>query len=59
MAEARRWPTITTSSNRSCAGGSDGPVVAGDLRQRPGPKGTWWDWDDGKLALECLFWADG
>ncbi len=32
-----------------------GPVAAGDLRQRNGPKGTWWDWDDGKIALEHLF----
>ncbi|HEY5875537.1 MAG TPA: crosslink repair DNA glycosylase YcaQ family protein [Ilumatobacteraceae bacterium] len=35
----------------------DGPVVAGDLSQRIGPKGTWWDWDDGKRALEYLFWT--
>ncbi len=34
---------------------SDGPIVAGDLDQRVGPKGTWWDWDDGKVALEALF----
>jgi uncharacterized protein YcaQ len=33
----------------------DGPIVAGDLDQRVGPKGAWWDWDDGKLALEVLF----
>ena len=33
----------------------NGPVVAGDLRQRRGPKGSWWDWDDGKVALEVLF----
>jgi uncharacterized protein len=33
----------------------DGPIVAGDLNQRVGPKGTWWDWDDGKVALEHLF----
>ncbi len=36
---------------------SDGPVVAGDVSQRDGPKGTWWDWDDGKVALEHLFWC--
>jgi hypothetical protein len=35
----------------------NGAVVAGDLRQRTGPKGTWWDWDDGKIALEYLFHA--
>ncbi|NQY55767.1 MAG: winged helix-turn-helix domain-containing protein [Ilumatobacteraceae bacterium] len=33
----------------------EGPIVAGDLKQRRGPKGTWWDWDDGKIALEYLF----
>jgi hypothetical protein len=33
----------------------EGPLVAGDLAQRVGPKGTWWDWDDGKIALEYLF----
>jgi uncharacterized protein YcaQ len=33
----------------------EGPIVAGDLAQRVGPKGTWWDWDDGKIALEHLF----
>ena len=35
----------------------DGPVVAGDVSRRVGPKGTWWDWDDGKVALEHLFWC--
>lgn len=34
---------------------SDGPIVASDLEMRQGPKGAWWDWDDGKLALEHLF----
>src|SRR5262245_36916259 len=29
-----------------------GPLVAGDVRTRVGPKGTWWDWDDSKIALE-------
>jgi uncharacterized protein YcaQ len=33
-----------------------GPVVAGDLKQRVGKKGTWWDYDDGKIALEALFY---
>ena len=37
---------------------ADGPLTAADLAQRAGPKGTWWDWDDGKVALEHLF-ADG
>jgi hypothetical protein len=35
---------------------SDGPLVAGDLSERTTKKGTWWDWDDAKLALEYLFW---
>ena len=34
---------------------TDGPIVASDLEMRDRPKGTWWDWDDGKLALEHLF----
>ena len=33
----------------------DGPIAAGSLDQRVGPKGPWWDWDDGKIALEHLF----
>jgi uncharacterized protein YcaQ len=32
-----------------------GPITAADLEQRVGKKGPWWDWDDGKLALEHLF----
>lgn len=34
-----------------------GPVAAGDLSTRTGPKGSWWDWDDAKIALEYLFWT--
>ncbi|MDQ1416030.1 MAG: uncharacterized protein QOF81_1643 [Acidimicrobiaceae bacterium] len=34
----------------------EGPLVAGDLKARVGPKGTWWDYDDGKTALEALFY---
>ena len=34
---------------------AEGPLVAGDVSQRVGKKGAWWDWDDGKLALEHLF----
>ncbi|MGI9029691.1 MAG: winged helix-turn-helix domain-containing protein [Ilumatobacteraceae bacterium] len=34
---------------------ADGPLTAADLEQRIGPKGPWWDWDDGKIALEELF----
>jgi uncharacterized protein len=34
----------------------EGPLVAGDLKARIGKKGTWWDYDDGKIALEALFY---
>ena len=36
---------------------AEGPLVASDLEMRRGPKGAWWDWDDGKRALEHLFRA--
>jgi len=36
---------------------SDGPLVAADLDERVGKKGSWGDWGDGKLALEVLFEA--
>lgn len=36
---------------------NNGPVTAGDLSTRVGPKGPWWDWDDAKIALEYLFWT--
>jgi uncharacterized protein YcaQ len=32
-----------------------GPVMSAELDQRVGKKGPWWDWDDGKVALEALF----
>ena len=34
-----------------------GSVASGDFNSRVGPKGTWWDWDDAKIALEHLFWS--
>ena len=33
----------------------EGRLVAGDVRTRTGPKGTWWDWDEGKAVLEWMF----
>ena len=36
---------------------ADGPLASGDLAERVGKKGSWWDWDDGKVALEHLFWS--
>lgn len=35
----------------------EGPLASGDLAERVGKKGSWWDWDDGKIALEHLFWS--
>ena len=35
---------------------AEGPTAAGDLGERVGKKGQWWDWDDAKIALEHLFW---
>jgi uncharacterized protein len=64
MREPHRWPGF----RRWAAGRgdyieqiyervvADGPLVAGDLNARVGKKGTWWDHDDGKLALEALFY---
>jgi uncharacterized protein len=36
---------------------AEGPLAAGDFNERVGPKGSWWDWDDAKIALEHLFWT--
>jgi uncharacterized protein YcaQ len=36
---------------------ADGPIVASDLDMRDRPKESWWDWDEGKKALEYLFRA--
>ena len=38
---------------------NDGPLVAGDVKTRTGPKGSWWDWGDGKAALEDRVWTGG
>ena len=54
---ARRTTAPTTSRRCTEHVADNGPVVAGDLKQRVGKKGTWWDWDDGKIALEALFYA--
>ena len=35
----------------------DGPTSARNLSVRKTPKGTWWDWDESKIALEYLFWT--
>lgn len=65
MAQRHRWrgineldgrrPGFIDEVERRVA--SDGPLAASDLAQRVGKKGSWWDWDDGKVALEYLFWT--
>jgi len=32
-----------------------GPLAVGDLEGRVRNKGSWWDWDDTKIAVEALF----
>ncbi|MEN9505580.1 MAG: hypothetical protein RI958_1506 [Actinomycetota bacterium] len=51
----RRRPGFVDEVERRVA--ADGPLTSADLSQRVGKKGTWWDWDDGKVALEYLFWT--
>lgn len=34
-----------------------GPISAAELGQRERRSNGWWSWDEGKLALEYLFWA--
>jgi uncharacterized protein len=64
MREPFRWPDLR---RRVAALGDyveqvyqrivdEGPLVAGDLEARVGKKGAWWDYDDGRIALEALFY---
>jgi uncharacterized protein len=34
---------------------AQGPIAVGDVEGRVRNPGTWWNWDDAKLALEILF----
>jgi uncharacterized protein YcaQ len=64
MGEPYRWPSFRQHVQR--LGDyieqvyqrvvDEGPLVASDLKARVGKKGTWWDYDDGKTALEALFY---
>lgn len=64
MGEPFRWPGFRRSVQR--LGNyveqvyqrvvEDGPLVAADLKARVGKKEPWWDYDDGKIALEALFY---
>jgi len=65
MSQPHRWSGITRVVSRRkglveevfARVRDEGPLVAGDLSRRSGPKGPWWDWDDAKVALEYLFWG--
>ena len=46
-----RAPTSSTSCSDVATTDRSSPATS----QRRGPKGQWWDWDDGKTALEYLF----
>lgn len=49
----RRRPELVAEVRHRLA--DEGPLTAGDLSQRSGPKKPWWDWDDAKVVLEHLF----
>jgi len=34
---------------------AQGPIAVGDIEGRVRNKGSWWDWDDAKVAIEILF----
>ena len=63
MAKPHPWLRGFYESNRKLVENlhakvrDDGPLKAADVSMRRGPKGTWWDWDDAKRALEYLFYA--
>ncbi|MGA0862545.1 MAG: winged helix-turn-helix domain-containing protein [Ilumatobacteraceae bacterium] len=53
---ARKNPGLVSEILSRIESTPDG-LTAGDVRTRQGPKGQWWDWDDGKAVLEWLFWT--
>ena len=64
MASAHDWRAVERLGQRAARVHRRGPRAhprptarsrPRDLQQRVGPKGPWWDWDDGKIALEYLF----
>ncbi len=52
---ARRRPEFVEAVLEQVA--ARGPLAASDLGERRARAGPWWDWDDGKAALEFLFWS--
>lgn len=65
MAKEHRWGEVNRLKDRRpefleavlARIEQNGPVVSGEFNSRVGPKGSWWDWDDAKIALEHLFWS--
>jgi uncharacterized protein YcaQ len=65
MQEPFRWPSFRRRIHRLGKYvdqvyqrvAAEGPLVASDLEARVGKRGTWWDYDDGKTALEALFFS--
>ena len=64
MQQRHRWRGVDAVARRRSLVESvyarvrdEGPLCAGDVSTRTGPKGPWWDWDDSKRALEYLFWC--
>lgn len=63
MARPHPWLGDFYSRNRSLTERlyrricEEGPLKASEVSMRVGKKGTWWDWDDAKRALEYLFYA--
>jgi uncharacterized protein len=64
MAQEHRWKAVDAIEQRRPGFldmvydrvVDDGPLTSGQFESRVGPKGSWWDWDDAKIALENLFW---
>lgn len=65
MEQEHRWQSVQRMSERKpgfleevyARVEAAGPVVSGEFNSRVGPKGSWWDWDDAKTALEHMFWT--
>jgi uncharacterized protein YcaQ len=63
MAQDHMWPAIARIGREKPGFVEEvrrrirdaGPITAADLEQRVGTKSSWWNWDDGKIALEHLF----
>jgi len=51
---ARERPEFIASVLRRIE--QEGPLTGGDFAE-PGRRAGWWNWSDGKKALEWLFWA--